>query len=129
MAARTAPAPAAALSFREFYYEHFLNEHTHPVNIALHVVGTIASLLFLGLVYENPWLLPLYPVVHAAPGLVGHKIFEPNHAAGDLRIFRTDFPGIWFLFGNHVMTFRLLTCQPRRPGDLDFRRASDDDPK
>lgn len=118
------------VGFWTFYVSHFLQEHTHPLNVALHVVGTTASLAYVGGVLwwlrehwaQAPWwslplALLLYPVVHAAPGLLGHKLFEPNPNVGDLRVLRTDFPGYWFLAANHVMTFNILTFRhtPHRP--------------
>lgn len=100
-----------ALDFETFYRNHFLLEHSHPANIALHVLGTCASLVFIPyiLLCRSPWLLLLYPVVHAAPGLLGHKLFEPNLQVGDLRVFRSDFPKYWFLVANHKMTFEILS--------------------
>jgi hypothetical protein len=106
--------------FWHFYETKFLSEHTVPLNVALHVFGTLAGLCLLvgvpwaALRLGNPWLLllvVLFPVVHAAPGLLGHRIFErsADPGVGDLRVTRTDFPPMWFLFGNHVMTFALLT--------------------
>jgi hypothetical protein len=106
------------MRFSEFYDKVFLAEHTHPVNVSLHVIGTLASIallfgIFMGIL--PLWLLILYPVVHAAPGLLGHKLFEPNAAVGNLRVFRTDYPGRWFLVGNHIMTFRILTFLHHNP--------------
>jgi hypothetical protein len=104
------PLPNDRAGFRAFYYEHFLAEHRHPANVALHVFGTIASAAFLpaALASTLPWLALLYPVVHAAPGLIGHRLFERNAAVGDVRVLRTDFSPLWFIAGNHVMTFDLL---------------------
>lgn len=102
---------AAELTFWEFYERHFLAEHTHPISVGLHVIGTLAGLALVpvALTIGSPWWIVLFPVVHAAPGLLGHKLFEPNPTVGDLRVFRNDFPPLWFLFGNHVMTFNILT--------------------
>lgn len=104
------------MSFWTFYSTTFKAEHTHWANIFLHVCGTLLSLAFpIWAVLSGRWLwLPLYPVVHAAPGLLGHRLFEQNKQVGNLRVFRTDYPGYWFLFGNHVMTFELLTFRFRR---------------
>jgi hypothetical protein len=104
------PPPNGRTGFRAFYREHFLAEHRHPANVALHVFGTIASAAFLvaALASTLPWLALLYPVVHAAPGLIGHRLFERNAAVGDVRVLRTDFSPLWFIAGNHVMTFDLL---------------------
>ena len=34
-------------SFWSFYYDEFLFEHQHPVNVALHVIGTLLSVIFI----------------------------------------------------------------------------------
>ena len=107
------------LSFEAFYREHFLLEHSHPGNIALHVFGTCASLAFLPyiLLYHSPWFLLLYPLVNAVPGLLGHKLFEPNLQVGDIRVFRNDFPKYWFLVANHKLTLQVLSGQFKRRQD------------
>ena len=48
-------------------------------------------------------------MIHASPGLIGHYLFERNDLVGNVRVFRNDYPGYWFLFGNHVMTCNILT--------------------
>jgi len=98
------------LPFARFYETVFIAEHRHRANVALHVLGTLAGLAYLGYsVWMGPtWLVLFFPVVHAAPGLLGHRLFERNAAVGNLRVLRTDYPGYWFLLGNHVMLFRLL---------------------
>jgi hypothetical protein len=47
-------------------------------------------------------------VVHAVPGLIGHRWLERNVAVGDARWRRTDFPGWWFIVANHRMTAERL---------------------
>lgn len=96
--------------FRDFYRQQFLPEHRHPANIALHVSGTVAGIVFAGaaLMSAMPYLALLFPVVHALPGLIGHRLFERNAAVGDVRVLRTDFSPLWFILANHVMTFDLL---------------------
>lgn len=103
--------------FDEFYVDRFLAEHRRPVNQALHVFGVLAGLLWLPLTLRSawPWLVLLWPVVHAAPGLLGHRLFEQNDEIGDLRLDRRDAPLLWFIAANHRMTFELLLG--RRPGD------------
>jgi hypothetical protein len=97
-------------SFATFYRKHFLLEHRHPANIALHVGGTLLSAVWLivTLLSAWPWLALAYPIVHAAPGLLGHRLFERNAAVGDLRVLRNDFPGWWFIVANHWLTFDLM---------------------
>lgn len=126
------------IPFWEFYETHFLREHRHPANVALHVLGTLASVAYIPLagrwLLERctpaglsatvgarglPWwaaaagLVALYPLVHAGPGLLGHYLFEPNAAVGNLRVLRKDFPGLYFLLGNHVMALNILTLRHR----------------
>lgn len=96
--------------FRTFYRDHFLAEHRHPANIALHVLGTLGSAVFavVALASSMPWVALLYPVAHAAPGLLGHRLFERNTGVGDLRVMRQDFSPAWFIAANHLMTWELL---------------------
>jgi hypothetical protein len=112
----TAPARPADIGFRRFYADHFRAEHTHPANIAMHVLGTLAGLALMaaGLTVISPWWMLLFPIVHAAPGLLGHRLFERNDAVGDLRVMRTDFPGHWFIAANHLMAAELLVRPFRR---------------
>ena len=113
------------LTFRQFYAQVFLAEHTRPINIALHMTGTALStamLVSVGL-GGSPWLLLTWPIVHAMPGLIGHRLFEREAAVGDVRLDRKDFPLWWFMVGNHVMTLAVLTGQfarkaaPATPGE------------
>jgi hypothetical protein len=92
-------------SFRIFYKDHYLAEHQVPINIALHLFGTAAGLALLttalfGLI--SPWWVLTFPIIHAAPGLIGHRLFERNEAVGDNRVARTDFPLHWFIMANHI---------------------------
>lgn len=106
----TTPSATRRPSFDDFYHQQFLPEHAHPANRALHYFGTLAGLVFvpLSLMSAWPWAVILFPAVHALPGLLGHRLFERNAAVGDLRVLRTDAPGLWFLLGNHRMLFALL---------------------
>ncbi len=96
--------------FSNFYHQVFLVEHQDPLNVALHVFGTVLGGVYLVAVlwFGWPWLALLYPVVHAGPGLIGHRLFERNSTVGDLRVTRKDYSPLWFIAGNHVMTFELL---------------------
>lgn len=98
--------------FETFYHDVYLDEHTHPLNVALHIGGTLAGMAFVAAVLALPlvWYpaLLLFPVVHAAPGLLGHRLFEPNEAIGDARWQRTDFPLWWFIAANHRFLFEKL---------------------
>ena len=99
------------ISFGEFYATVYRGDHQHPANLALHIVGVIAGL---GLIAASmmvwPWWTALgFPIVHVAPGLVGHRLFDRDEALGDVRLTRTDFPLWWFLIANHLMAARVLT--------------------
>ncbi len=102
--------PTSRPAFREFYSGTYLAEHRHPGNVALHVFGTIASGFYLvaTLFSPLPWLALFYPVVHAAPGLIGHRLFERDAAVGDVRALRRDYPSAWFIAANHRLTFEVL---------------------
>jgi hypothetical protein len=96
--------------FTSFYRDHFLDEHQHPANIALHMLGVAAGLglLVASLTVISGWWGLAFPVVHVVPGLIGHRLFERNEAVGDSRVMRQDFPLWWFLVANHVMAARLM---------------------
>lgn len=96
--------------FMSFYRHTFIPEHQHPANILLHVVGVAASAaLIVFAVYSGEWAWGLlYPVVHAVPGLIGHRLFERNAEVGDIRLDRTDHPLWWFIIGNHLMFLDVL---------------------
>jgi hypothetical protein len=95
---------------RQFYVDHFRAEHRHPANVALHMFGVLASAasVVIALWGAKPWLALAYPVVHAVPGLLGHRLFERNLAVGDLRLTRQDFPVLWFILANHLLFAEVL---------------------
>jgi hypothetical protein len=101
--------------FDLFYHDHFVREHRQPMNIAFHVAGVLGSTAFLlfALVRSAPWLALLYPVIHALPGLLGHRLFERSAPLGDLRITRKDFPMTWFILANHRLAWSVLTLRYR----------------
>jgi hypothetical protein len=92
--------------FIHFYREAYWEEHNVPMNLALHIFGTIAGvvLLIASATIISAWWALAFPVVHIVPGLIGHRLFERANAVGDARIFRTDVPIWWFLVANHMMT-------------------------
>jgi hypothetical protein len=100
------------VSFTRFYHEHYLAEHRHAYNIGLHVFGTCLGLVFLFVCcFYLPWYcIAAFPVVHAVPGLIGHRLFERNAAVGDVRVLRKDFSGLWFIAANHLLSYRLLVA-------------------
>jgi hypothetical protein len=93
-------------SYMDFYREAYWEEHNVPMNLALHIFGTIAgvALLIASATIISAWWALAFPVVHAVPGLIGHRLFERANAVGDARIFRTDVPIWWFMVANHMMT-------------------------
>ncbi len=103
---------SAVASFDNFYSTVFLDEHRHPANAGLHVFGVIASAVAVAtaLLAPGAWKFAalLYPVIHAAPGLLGHRLFERNEEVGDVRVTRKDHPVWWFIVANHRMTADLL---------------------
>lgn len=108
--------PPSRPGFADFYREHFRAEHQHPANVSLHVLGVLGSAVWLVVTINSqmPWLALAYPVVHAAPGLLGHRLFERNAAVGDVRVLRRDFPLAWFLLANHVLVLELMLRGLRR---------------
>jgi hypothetical protein len=97
-------------NFIYFYRNVFLNEHQHWGTIVLHVVGTVAGLLWIPFCFwiELPWLLIAFPAVHAVPGLIGHRLFERNEDVGDLRVTRKDYSPLWFIAANHLMSIEII---------------------
>jgi hypothetical protein len=96
--------------FLHFYREAYWEEHQVPINIAIHMAGTIAGMLLLiaSVTIISPWWALAFPIVHVLPGLIGHRLFERADAIGDARIFRTDVPGWWFIVANHMMTAQMI---------------------
>ena len=110
------PIHPQTIGFWAFYKDHFQAEHQHPVNRGLHVFGTLLGTAFVpvALLSAWPWLALLYPVVHAAPGLLGHRLFERSAQVGDVRVLRRDFSPLWFIAGNHVLTYASAVSGLRR---------------
>jgi hypothetical protein len=106
-----------AAQYAAFYAGPYRSDHRHPVNLALHIVGTVAGLALLVAAVTAaiaPWWALAFPIVHAAPGLIGHRLFDRNTDVGDLRINRGDYPLWWFIRANHRMTWDVLTLRWRR---------------
>jgi hypothetical protein len=69
-------------TFDEFW-PHYVHSHRHPVNRALHYVGTTSAIgtVVAAAVTLNPaWLLAT-PVVGYGPAWIGHFFFEKNKPA------------------------------------------------
>jgi hypothetical protein len=100
-------------TFADFYKLHYLADHQHPANVALHIAGTLAGLAWIAaaITIIPFWWALLFPIVHAVPGLIGHRLFDRDTEVGDVRLLRKDFPLYWFIVANHILTARVLTGQ------------------
>ena len=69
-------------TFQDFW-PHYVRAHRHPVNRALHYVGTTAAVctvIAAGASLNPAWLL-LTPIVGYGPSWIGHFAFEKNTPA------------------------------------------------
>jgi hypothetical protein len=100
-----------SLAYPDFYNEVFLPEHSQTLTIATHVFGTVMGVFWViaCIAFGYYFWLLLFPLVHAAPGLIGHRLAERNAAVGDLRVVRKDFPLWWFIRANHRLTWDLMS--------------------
>jgi hypothetical protein len=100
------------IHFETFYREVFLPEHRHPLNVALHIGGTLAGLAWIPFALSAPgfWKLAvlLFPVVHGAPGILGHRLLERSLEVGDARWRRKDYSPWLFIVANHRLTIERL---------------------
>jgi hypothetical protein len=97
-------------NFIEFYRGAYADDHATWPNRALHLFGTFSGLT---LIIASFTVIPLhwalaFPVVHAVPGLIGHRLFERNAALGDVRVFSGAYPSWWFMVANHLRAVELL---------------------
>jgi hypothetical protein len=101
-------------TFEEFW-PHYLAEHLHPLNRALHFTGTtlVYTILALGLFQSVRWF-PLAPLVGYGFAWVGHFFVERNRPA------TFTYP-LWSLRGDFRMHARMLTG--RLHLDLDRLRS------
>ena len=90
-----------------------LGAHITAKDLALHIIGVFAgiALIIASLTVWPLWTIIGFPLVHVAPGLLGHRLFDRDAAVGDLRLTRTDYPLWWFLVANHLMAVRVLTLR------------------
>jgi hypothetical protein len=94
------------LTFWQFYRGAYQDDHKAWQNKALHIFGTLSGL---ALLVASVTIIPIYwalafPVVHAVPGLIGHRLFDRNLELGDVRFIRGHYPNLWFMAANHLMT-------------------------
>ena len=112
MNTQTTQQASFAERFNHFYAHTFLPEHQHPATVALHHLGVVLGLVSLvaaALAASKwSWLALLFPLVHAAPGLIAHRLFERNAVVGDVRITRKDYPLWWFILANHRMAWQAV---------------------
>lgn len=88
-----------AISTFDEFWPHYVHAHRHPVNRALHYVGTTAALgaVTAAAVTLNPAWLLVAPVAGYGPAWIGHFLFEKNKPAtfehplwslrGDLKMY------------------------------------------
>lgn len=89
-------------TFEEFW-PHYLGEHRHPVNRALHFSGTSLVYVIVAVaIFRAPWILFLAPVVGYGFAWVGHFAVERNRPA------TFTYP-LWSLRGDFRMHARMLT--------------------
>jgi hypothetical protein len=83
-------------SFAEFW-PYYVAQHLHPVNRALHFLGTSLAIACLASTGASPWALPLAPLAGYGLAWAGHVFFERNRPAtftyplwslrGDLKMY------------------------------------------
>jgi hypothetical protein len=102
--------PSPRGSFIAFYRGAYAADHSRGPNRALHFVGTIAglALLFASVTIIPLWWALAFPVAHAVPGLIGHRLFERNPSIGDLRVLDQTYPGAWFMLANHLSAIQTI---------------------
>lgn len=90
-------------SLREFY-PFYLQEHSHPLNRMLHVIGTGLTLLLLAFIVVNE-LYACLPII-IVPGYlfawIGHFVVEKNRPA------TFEYP-LYSLISDFIMFYELLS--------------------
>ena len=68
---------------RDAFWAMYLREHAHPVNRALHAVGSLAALgcIVLAVVLWTWWPLVVAPVIGYGAAWTGHFLVERNRPA------------------------------------------------
>jgi hypothetical protein len=92
-------------TFAEFW-DHYVDEHQHPVNQLLHVIGTISGIgcIVLAVVDSLWWALAILPVGYGSAWM-GHIFIERNLPA------TLKYP-LWSLRADYRLVFRLVTGRP-----------------
>ena len=97
-------------SFMQFYRGAYHDDHVTWGNRTFHIAGTVSGIALLAASFTviPVWWALAFPVVHAVPGLIGHRLFERNAELGDVRVFRGNYPRLWFVLANHMMTAQVF---------------------
>ena len=94
--------------FKEFkeFYPFYLREHSHPMNRLLHVIGSMAALVWLFFFIKTLIWWNLLAALFTGYGLawIGHFLIEKNRPA----TFR--YP-LYSFMGDWVMFFEVITFQ------------------
>jgi hypothetical protein len=100
--------PGQATSFEEFW-PHYLAAaaHRHPMNRALHYVGTVSAVLagLVGVVTLNPVIVVAALPLGYGPAWLGHLFFEGNRPATfahPLWSLRADFRMLGIAVGSAI---------------------------
>lgn len=108
-------------TFTEFW-DHYLDEHQHPLNQLLHVIGTVSGIACIALTVADSlwWGLAILPVGYGSAWL-GHIFIERNLPA------TLKYP-LWSLRADYRLVFRLLMglpLQSKQPiPEIDERRVA-----
>jgi hypothetical protein len=101
MNSNSIPATRRFANYPEFW-NYYLAEHRHPVNRALHVLGTLASIGCWGLAMFVSWKWALAaPLCSYGPAWIGHFLIERNRPAS------FSHP-VWSLRADFEMVARIL---------------------
>src|SRR5438270_11045425 len=98
------PMPMASSRFPDYksFSPFYLKEHSDPRNRALHVAGTLLTLVFAALSVLASWrYLLLVPIAGYGFAWIGHFIIERNRPA-------TFIHPLWSLISDYRMTFLVL---------------------
>lgn len=101
------------IDFKTFYKTAYRSDHVHPANLALHCIGVVAGLavIIASVTIWPLWTAIAFPIVHVAPGLLGHRLFDRDEKIGNMRLMRKDFPLWWFVAANHLMAIDVFTLR------------------
>ncbi len=100
-----APTEKQYTTFAEFW-PYYVSEHAHPVNRALHVIGTtgVIACAATAVLTLNPLPLVVAPICGYGFAWIGHFLVEKNRPA------TFTYP-LWSLRADFVMYKKILTGQ------------------